>query len=210
MSRNIARLESNIVNFQNTYVSYENATDLPTLTPLVETPMVPTVTIAASLIPTHALTSVPVVELTADAMLSPSDLHLKSLLGQKVLFDLDGNVDLFADEAMTPEKKLGTVINYAQSVSGTLVGYTDKAVNLHAPFNIGRSQISISTYTNVNRSTNVRQFSDTPSATTPIFISQIEMILAEPASACTDSTQEFCHGTVSFWVPREKIQTTIR
>ena len=86
MSRNIARLESNIVNFQNTYVSYENATDLPTLTPLVETPMVPTVTIAASLIPTHALTSVPVVELTADAMLSPSDLHLKSLLGQKSSF----------------------------------------------------------------------------------------------------------------------------
>ncbi len=161
MERNIARIENNVISFQNTYVAYENATELPSSTPLPETTMVPTVTIAASSIPTEVLTSVPVIELTTDAMLSPSDLHLKSLLGQKVVFDLDGNVDLFADEAMTPEKKLGTVINYAQSISGTLAGYTDTAVNLHAPFNIGRSQISISTYLNVARSTNIRQFSET-------------------------------------------------
>jgi len=34
--------------------------------------------------------------------------------------------------------------------------------------------------------------------------------LAEPATACTDGGQEYCHGMISFWVERNKIETTIK
>ncbi len=209
LEQNIARLESNLSGFQQTYEAYQNATDLPTVTPLpaTVTPVPPTA--EPSPVPTEISIVVPP-DTTVDENLSPADAHLKALLGQKIVFDLNGNVDLFADEALSQDRKLGTVINYAQNLSGTLVGYTDTVVNIVSPFNIGRSQISISTYLNVARSTNIRQYSEVPGATSPIFISQIEMVLAEPATACTDGGQEYCHGMISFWVERNKIETTIK
>lgn len=210
VAQNIAKVEKNLNNFQETYLAYANATDLPTMTDVPASPTVPMATTTSTIIPTELPTAVVNVEPEMPVGLSPSDEHLYALVGKKVLFDLNGNVNLFADEEMTPERQLGTVINFAQGINGILVSYNDKAVNLQSAFNIGRSQISISTYKNVSRSTNIRMFSDVPSATTPVFISQIELVLAEPASFCTSGDQEFCHGVISFWVSRDQIETSIK
>ena len=210
VAQDIAKVDKNLNSFQETYLAYANATDLPTMTAVPVTPTVPAATLTSTAIPTAFPTEVLNVESVAPAALSPSDEHLQALVGKKVLFDLNGNVSLFADEAMTPERQLGTVINFVQGMNGVLVNYNDKAVHLQSTFNIGRSQISISTYKNVSRSTNIRMFSEVPSATTPVFISQIEFVLVEPASACTSGDQEFCHGVISFWVPRDQIETSIK
>lgn len=210
VARNIAKVEKNLNSFQETYLAYANATDLPTMTAIPVTPTVPAATPTSTVIPTVIPTADISVGSVTSVALSPADEHLQALVGKKVLFDLNGNVSLFADEAMTPERQLGTVINFVQGMNGVLVNYNDKAVHLQSTFNIGRSQISISTYKNVSRSTNIRMFSDVPSATTPVFISQIEFVLVEPASACTSGNQEFCHGLISFWVSRDQIESSIK
>jgi len=210
VAQNIAKVEKNLNSFQETYLAYANATDLPTMTAIPVTPTVPAATPTSTVIPTVIPTADISVGSVTSVALSPADEHLQALVGKKVLFDLNGNVSLFADEAMTPERQLGTVINFVQGMNGVLVNYNDKAVHLQSTFNIGRSQISISTYKNVSRSTNIRMFSDVPSATTPVFISQIEFVLVEPASACTSGNQEFCHGLISFWVSRDQIESSIK
>ena len=212
LDRNVARLEANLSNFQKTYIAAEQATPIPTQPPLptatIEiTPTEMPIAVAPLITDTEA---VPAAQLTEDALLSPADLHLKSLIGKDVVFNLDGNVDLYGDELMTPEKKLGVVINYVQNVPGKLIGYTDKMVNLEIPFNIGKSQISASTMQNVARQTNIRQYSETPSGTPPVFISQTEIVLTAPATNCGATAESFCNGTISVWIPREKIETSIK
>jgi hypothetical protein len=63
---------------------------------------------------------------------------------------------------------------------------------------------------NVVRGTNIRQYSDVPAETTAIFITQTEVMLTSPATDCTDSKFSFCHGTISVWIPRTSIESTIK
>lgn len=208
LENTVTRLETNLASFQETYEANEKKTPLPII--------FPTAIPQATSLPTQTLPVAPTVSqkeeipLTADPNLSPADRHLNSLVGSPVTFNLDGNVDLFSDNMLTEDKKVGIIINYLQNVNGVLIGYNERAINLEIPFNIGRSQISPSNMMNVVRGTNIRQYSDVPAETTAIFITQTEVMLTSPATDCTDSKFSFCHGTISVWIPRTSIESTIK
>lgn len=204
----VTRLESNLSSFQATYDANEKATPLPIIFPtsIPQATAMPTVT--QETVPTMA----PIEDTspTADPNLSAADRHLNALIGAQVSFNLDGNVNMYDDNTLTEEKKVGIIINYLQNVNGKLIGYDAQAINLEIPFNIGRSQISSSNMMNVVRGTNIRQYSDVPAETTAIFITQTEVVLTSPASDCTDSQFPFCHGTISVWIPRSSIEASIK
>ncbi len=160
--------------------------------------------------PTPIPTEPSVVDLVEGAAVSQADARLDSLLGSAVTFDLDGAAVLYADETLSADNQLGTVVNYAEELKGRLAAYTDTAINIEADFNIGRSQIETANNRVVQNGSYIRLYSDTPSETTPIFILQKGIELVGTASACTDSqTQSFCHGTISIWFDRAAIESNL-
>lgn len=154
-----------------------------------------------------ALTSA---EETADALLSPSDRHLKALVGKDVSFTLSGGLALFSDEKLADGLQIGTVTDFAQDVPGKLISYNEKAVNLEIPFNIYKSQVSASTLMNVLNGTNIRRYSDIPGNTPLVFITSTETVLTEALRNCTEGDASFCHGTYSLWIERSKIEDSIK
>lgn len=160
--------------------------------------------------PTPIPTEAPLVAILESEETSPADVRLDSMLGNNVSFDLTGTTLLFADEDLSESNQLGTVINYAQQINGKLAAYTDKAINIEAEFNIGRSQIEVANNRVVQNGSYIRLYSAVPSETTPIFILQKGIELVGTASACTDSqTQSFCHGTISIWFDRAAIESAL-
>ena len=168
-------------------------------------------------IPTEVPTPTPipteqpsVIALAEGSAVSQADARLDSLLNSAVTFDLDGAAVLYADETLSADNQLGTVVNYAEELKGKLVAYTDTAINIETDFNIGRSQIETANNRVVQNGSYIRLYSDTPSETTPIFILQKGIELVGTASACTDSqTQSFCHGTISIWFDRAAIESNL-
>ena len=142
------------------------------------------------------------------AVLSAADAYLDGLLGKDVTINLSASTVLFNSEALSGQ--LGPVFNYTQPLSGRLVSYSDTAVNIEIPFNIGRDRISSGNDTDVMAATNIRLYSPVASESTPIFILQGAAPLAAPATDCTDVPgQSFCHGTFSIWFARSVVEYNI-
>jgi hypothetical protein len=211
LEKNVARLESNFNSFQETFQVLESATAVPTEQPAVT----PTVPIPPTVVPNEPVplgelqTQEESAQLTADALLSPADLHLRSLVGSNVTLNLDLNVDLFGDELMTEDKKFGVVIANIQNIPAKLVEYSDTMVNVEIPFNIGKSRLANNNLM-VTRGTNIRQFTSPPSESATVFISQTEMNLLTAASGCGEAIESFCNGSVSLWIQRDKVVTYIQ
>ena len=140
--------------------------------------------------------------------LSAADAYLEGLLGRQVTVNLTASSALYNSDALNAQ--LGPVFNYTQPLTGRLASYSDTAVNIEMPFNIGRDRISSGNNTDVMAATNIRLYSEVPSETTPIFILQGASPLIEPATDCTDIPgQSFCHGTFSIWFDRPTIEGNI-
>ncbi len=150
------------------------------------------------------------VEETADALLSPSDRHLKALVGKDVRFTLSGGLALFSEDSLDNSHQIGTVTDFAQDVPGKLISYNEKAVNLEITFNIYKNQVSASTQMNVLNGTNIRRYSDTPGNTPLVFITSTETVLTGTLRNCTEGDASFCHGTYSLWIERSKIEESIK
>lgn len=140
---------------------------------------------------------------------SAADARLDGMLGSNITVDLNASTYLYNSEALSGQ--LGPVFNYMQPLTGRLVNYTEKAVNIEIPFNIGRSQIDTANNLEVRAATNIRLYSQVASETTPIFILQSAARLASPATDCTDVPgQSFCHGTFSIWFDRSIVEGNLR
>lgn len=221
----ISRLERQMAQYQQTNEALVReaaatpiiliATDVPEPTQSQQTTVVALADSVDALVPEPlptdpAPTEIPAAEMTADALLSPADRHLKALLGQQVKFTLSGNMPLYGDDELNPAGQIGTITDYAQDVSGKLLAYNEKAVNLEITFNIYKDQVSESTQKNVKYGTNIRRYSDTPGNTPLVFITLIDCVLVEPIQNCTVEATSFCHGTFSLWIERSQIENSIK
>ena len=130
------------------------------------------------------------------------------MIGKEVTVPLSASVTLFNSEALV--NHLGNIFAYTP-ISGKLISYTDKAVNIQIPFNIGRSQIATTNDTEVTGASYIRQYSAIPSETQPIFVLGGNASLVSPATDCTDDPgKSFCHGTFSIWFDRTAVESTLQ
>ena len=141
------------------------------------------------------------------AVISEADARLDSMMGRDVNVTLLPSTGLFSTEGLTGQ--LGRIYDSNKPLTGRLVSYTDRAVNVEVPFNIGRSQISSDNNTDVAISTYLRLYSNVPSETAPIIILDTVTHLVSPASDCTEGAQAFCHGTVSIWFDRTAVESNL-
>ena len=141
------------------------------------------------------------------AVLSEADARLESMMGREISVQLLPSTGLFSTEALSGQ--LGRIYDSNKPLNGRIVAYTERAVNIQIPFNIGRSQISADDDTEVAISTYLRLYSNVPSETAPIIILDTVTRLVSPASDCTDGTQSFCHGTISIWFDRSSVESLL-
>ena len=139
------------------------------------------------------------------ATVSAADARLDAMVGRDVTVTLSNSMGLYSTEGLSGQ--LGRIFDPNKPLSGRLTKYTDRAVNVEIPFNIGRSQISDDN--NVGISTYLRLYSNVPSETAPIIILDLLTQLVSPATDCTDGPQSFCHGTISIWFDRTAIENNI-
>ena len=144
---------------------------------------------------------------TATAEKSPADVRLDGLVGQSVTLALDDRTQFYTSESLTSQ--LGTIWTRNRPLTGRMVAYNDRAINIEVPFNIGRSRIATSNDMEVNSQTYIRQYSNVPSETEPVFVTSNVVSLASPATDCTDSAQSFCHGTFSIWLDRTMVESSL-
>ena len=203
-----ATSEAELAQLRSAYVELlTRPTDVPTPIP-TETPM-PTnepeeaPEDEALIRPTEEPTEEPI-------QVSPEDVKLDGLLNKAVTYDLTGNMILYGSENIDAGNQIGTVYNYAQGLTGKLLGYTDTAVNIETEFNIGRSQISTNNNIAVQPSTYVRLYSSVASETTPIIILQKATNLTQQAADCTTGQQSFCHGKLSLWLDRKAVEGSLK
>lgn len=140
-------------------------------------------------------------------VVSEADARLDSMMGRDITVTLLPSTALFSTEALSGQ--LGRIYDSNKPLTGRLISYTDRAVNIEIPFNIGRSQISSDNNTDVAISTYLRLFSNVPSETAPIIIVDVPTKLVTPATDCTEGQQSFCHGTVSVWFDRSAVESTL-
>ena len=176
----------------------------PTETPFVptETP-IPTQTVAAA-----AEEPLPMIEHqeTESTEVPAADRFLSATIGMDITFTMPGSEIIYSSSELTDE--LGVVTNFAQGVPGKLIAYTDKAVQIEATFNIGRNQILTGNRATVNSQTYIRKYSNPASETSQVFLLRSQTTLIEPIEECPEG-QAFCHGTISMWFDRKKIEPTI-
>ena len=141
------------------------------------------------------------------AVISEADARLDSMMGRDVNVTLLPSTGLFSTEGLIGQ--LGRIYDSNKPLTGRLISYTDRAVNVEIPFNIGRSQISSDNNTDVAISTYLRLYSNVPSETAPIIILDTVTQLVSPASDCTEGAQSFCHGTVSIWFDRTAVESNL-
>ena len=140
-----------------------------------------------------------------------ADRKVAAMVGTDVTLDLNNSILLYASSGLDTNYQLGTIIDITAPLTGRLVDYTSNAINLEVPVNIGRSQISPANDMEVSTTTNIRRYSDVPTATNPVFILQRPFQLIEPAKDCTETGgQIFCHGTFSIWFDRKYVENTLR
>ena len=140
--------------------------------------------------------------------MSASDMRLEGLVGKNVSLTLSPATLLYSSSGLTTQ--LGQIYSYTHPITGRVISYDDRAVNIEVPFNIGRSQIAPSNNTDVNAQSYIRLYSNVPGETQPIFITTNIFPLAAPASDCTDSNQSFCHGTFSIWFDRGAVENSLQ
>ena len=186
--------------------------DYPTAAPVVPT-LIPT--------PTMIPTAMPEMSAEESAQIArpeeiqtevpAQDAKVASFVGRDVTIDLSNSVLLYASSDLDTNFQLGTIIDNTAPITGQMVEYTSRAVNVLVPCNIGRSQISTANDREVSVTTNIRLYSEVPSATKPVFILQRPVQLIEPAADCTESGgQTFCHGTLSIWFDRNYVEPSMR
>ena len=144
---------------------------------------------------------------TATAEKSPADARLDGLVGQSVTLALDDRTQFYTSESLTSQ--IGTIWTRNRPLTGRLVSYNDRAINIEASFNIGRSRIATSDDKEVNSQTYIRLYSNVPSETEPVFVTSNVVSLASPATDCTDTAQSFCHGTFSIWLDRTMVESNL-
>ncbi len=140
--------------------------------------------------------------------MSPADQRLENLIGKNATLTLSPTIQLYSSNALTTQ--LGTVFSYTNPITGRVISYDDRAINIEVPFNIGRSQVATSNNTDVNAQTYVRLYSNVPSETQQIFVTTSIVSLAEPVTDCTDSNKSFCHGTFSIWLDRTLAESSLQ
>ena len=141
------------------------------------------------------------------ATITAADARLDAMVGHDVTITFAPSVFLFSTEGLTGQ--LGRIVDFSKTPTGRLVAYTDRAVNVEVPFNIGRSVISSENNTDVAISAYLRLYSNVPAETAPVIILDQTYPLTSPASDCTEGTQSFCHGTVSIWFDRTAIENNL-
>lgn len=139
--------------------------------------------------------------------LNAADARLDSMIGKDVTITFSPSTYLFSTEGLTGQ--LGRVVDFSKTPTGRLVAYTDRAVNVEVPFNIGRSVISGENNTDVAISAYLRLYSNVPAETAPVVILDQVYSLVSPASDCTEGTQSFCHGTISIWFDRTAVENNL-
>lgn len=144
---------------------------------------------------------------TATPEKSPADVRLDGLVGQSVTLTLDDRTQFYTSESLTSQ--LGTIWTRNRPLTGRMVDYNDRAINIEVSFNIGRSRIATSNDMEVNAQTYIRLYSNVPSETEPVFVTSNVVSLASPATDCTDSAQAFCHGTFSIWLDRTMVESSL-
>lgn len=146
-------------------------------------------------------------EATATPAMSAADLRLEGMKGQPVTLTLDDRTQFYTSDTLTSQ--LGTIWTRNRPLTGRLVGYNDRAINIEVSFNIGRSRIATSNDMDVNSQTYIRLYSNVPSETEPVFVTSNVVPLASPATDCTDTAQSFCHGTFSIWLDRTMAESNV-
>lgn len=137
-----------------------------------------------------------------------ADMRLDTLVGKDVTITLDASTRLFTADTLTTQ--LGSVWTPNQPLTGRLISYTDRYINIEAPFNIGRSVISADNDRNIAAGTYIRLYSNVPSETQPVLALQSPITLTAPAADCTEGPQSFCHGTISIWFDRTAVESSLR
>ena len=140
--------------------------------------------------------------------MSAADQRLENLIGKNATLTLSPTIQLYSSSTLTTQ--LGTVFSYTNPITGRVVSYDDRTINIVVPFNIGRSQVATSNNTDVNAQTYVRLYSNVPSETQQIFVTTGIVSLAEPVTDCTDSNKSFCHGTFSIWLDRTLAENNLQ
>ncbi len=141
--------------------------------------------------------------------MSDADMRLETLVDHDVTVTLSESTSLYSSQDLT--SLLGNVWIYNQPITGRLVSYSDRYVNVEVPFNIGRSQISSENDRTVAAQTYIRLYSNVAAETQPVFALQTPVTLVSPAEDCTDVPgQSFCHGTISIWFDRGAVESSLR
>ena len=140
--------------------------------------------------------------------LSAADSRLEQMMTRNVTLSLNAATELYTSPSLST--RLGQVYSYNHPISGRILSYDDKTINMEVTFNIGRSQISTANNLDVNAQSYIRLYSNVASETQPIFITSAPSTLASPASDCTDSNQSFCHGTFSIWLDRSAVESNLQ
>lgn len=140
--------------------------------------------------------------------LSAADARLEGMMSRNVTLNLNAATELYSSPSLST--RLGQVYSYNHPISGRIVSYDERTVNMEVTFNIGRSQISMGNNVDVNTQTYIRLYSNVASETQPIFITSGPVTLAAPATDCTDSAQSFCHGTFSIWLDRAVVEGNLQ
>ena len=210
-TQNIKGIESELSEFKATYAAEKLIQPTPIIITVIPT-ILPTSTMAPTETPSEiqrnmgSETAIP--SSTKVASLNPADSVLDNYVGKTVKFGLPGNLSLYSGSDLKTE--LGKIVYFDNDASGALVGYTDQAINLEISFNIVRSQISTDTYLTVKAGTNVRKFTEPPSNSTLTMVTSQDIQLVSPATGCTTTDPSFCHGTISVWVERKKVESSIK
>ena len=139
---------------------------------------------------------------------SEADARLDRMLGQDVSLAMGGVTKFYSSSSLSTE--MGTIWSPFVTITGRLVGYDDRTINLDIPFNISRSQISLENNLDVSAYTYDRTYSNAAAETDPIFITSGPFQLAAPATDCTDTAQSFCHGTFSIWFDRAIVEDRLQ
>lgn len=145
---------------------------------------------------------------TETPAMSAADLRLEEMMSRNVTLNLNAATELFSSSTLST--RLGQVYSYNHPISGRIISYDDRTINMEVTFNIGRSQISTANNIDVNGQSYVRLYSNVASETQPIFITSGPVTLSSPATDCTDTAQSFCHGTFSIWFDRNTVEGNLQ
>ena len=146
-------------------------------------------------------------EPTATATMNAADARLEEMMSRNVTLTLNASTDLYSSSTLTT--RLGQVYSYNHPISGRIVSYDAKTINMEVTFNIGRSRIAPDNL-EVSAQSYIRLYSNTAQETQPIFITSAPANLISSATDCTDSAQSFCHGTFSIWLDRSVAEKNLQ